>query len=85
MIVPTGARARHNGKEPTPMTPHIPETAWFSGRFCNNSACVQVARLPGGQVALRDSKDTAKAPHVFDRDEWTAFLAGVKGGDFDLP
>ena len=67
------------------MTPDIPETAWFSGRFCNNSACVQVAHLPGGQVALRDSKDAAKAPHVFDREEWTAFLAGVRGGDFDLP
>lgn len=58
---------------------------WITSRFCNNSACVQVAHLPGGMVAVRDSKDTAKAAHVFERDEWAAFVAGVKAGDFDLP
>jgi hypothetical protein len=46
---------------------------------------VQVAHLPGGLVALRDSKDTAKPAHVFDGNEWAAFLAGVRNGEFDLP
>lgn len=59
--------------------------AWITSRTCNNSACVQVAYLPGGMVAVRDSKDTAKAAHIFDGAEWTAFLAGVKAGEFDLP
>jgi hypothetical protein len=59
--------------------------AWIQSRACNNSACVQVAHLPGGMVALRDSKDTAKPAHVFDREEWAAFVTGVKAGDFDLP
>jgi len=59
--------------------------AWITSRACNNSACVQVAHLPGGMVALRDSKDTTKAPHVFDREEWTAFLTGAKAGEFDAP
>lgn len=59
--------------------------AWITSRACNNSACVQVAHLPGGMVAIRDSKDTGKAAHVFDREEWEAFLSGVKAGDFDLP
>jgi len=36
-------------------------------------------------VALRDSKDTTKAPHVFDSEEWAAFLTGVKAGEFDGP
>jgi len=36
-------------------------------------------------VALRDSKDTTKAAHVFDRGEWGAFLAGVRNGEFDQP
>lgn len=58
---------------------------WLSSRACNNSACVQVAHLPGGMVAVRDSKDTSKAAHVFDRDEWAAFVTGVKAGEFDLP
>jgi hypothetical protein len=59
--------------------------AWISSRACNNSACVQVAHLPSGMVAVRDSKDTSKAAHIFDREEWAAFVAGVKAGDFDLP
>jgi Domain of unknown function (DUF397) len=63
----------------------VPSAAWITSRFCNNSACVQVAHLPGGMVALRDSKDIARPAHVFDREEWAAFLTGVKAGEFDLP
>jgi hypothetical protein len=59
--------------------------AWITSRACNNSACVQVAHLPGGKVALRDSKDTTKPPHIFDSEEWGAFLTGVRAGEFDLP
>ena len=58
---------------------------WITSRFCNNSACVQVAHLPTGMVAIRDSKDTAKGAHIFSSEEWAAFVAGVKAGDFDLP
>ncbi|HSR83579.1 MAG TPA: DUF397 domain-containing protein [Streptosporangiaceae bacterium] len=58
---------------------------WITSRACNNSACVQVAHLPGGMVALRDSKDTTKPAHVFDGEEWVAFVVGVKAGDFDAP
>jgi Domain of unknown function (DUF397) len=58
---------------------------WITGRACNNSACVQVAHLPGGMVAVRDSKDTTKPPHVFNGEEWVAFLTGAKAGEFDLP
>lgn len=59
--------------------------AWIASRACNNSACVQVAYLPSGMVAVRDSKDTTKAPHFFDSDEWAAFVTGVKAGEFDAP
>jgi hypothetical protein len=59
--------------------------AWIASRACNNSACVQVAHLPDGMVALRDSKDTSKPPHIFDSEEWVAFLIGVKAGEFDVP
>jgi hypothetical protein len=60
------------------MNPDLSDVTWLTSRACNNSACVQVAHLPGGMVALRDSKDTAKPAHVFDSGEWGAFLAGVK-------
>jgi hypothetical protein len=63
----------------------ISNAAWMTARACNNSACVQVAHLADGMIAVRDSKDTAKAPHFFDSEEWSAFVTGVKAGDFDLP
>jgi len=46
---------------------------------------VEIAHLQGGLVALRDSKDISKAPHVFNSREWKAFLAGVRNGEFDRP
>jgi len=46
---------------------------------------VEVAHLVGGGVAVRDSKDERKAAHVFGREEWSAFITGVKNGEFDLP
>lgn len=63
----------------------LSNAAWITSRACNNSACVQVAYLPGGMVGLRDSKDTTKAAHIFDCAEWAAFITGVKAGEFDLP
>ncbi len=58
---------------------------WFKSSASAAGNCVEVAHLPGGGVAVRDSKDRTKAPHIYTRPEWDAFLAGVKGGDFDSP
>jgi len=63
----------------------VSSVVWITSRACNNSACVQVAYLPGGIVALRDSKDVTKPAHVFDHEEWAAFITGVKAGEFDVP
>jgi Domain of unknown function (DUF397) len=67
------------------MTQDLNNAQWFKSRLCSSDGCVEVAHLDGGHVALRDSKDARKAPHVFDREEWSAFIAGVKNGEFDLP
>jgi hypothetical protein len=53
--------------------------------FSASSDCVEVRLLTDGTVGLRDSKDVEKGPHVFSRAEWTAFVAGVRAGEFDLP
>jgi Domain of unknown function (DUF397) len=66
------------------MTPDLSAARWVRSRACSSDGCVEVARLADGNVALRDSKDAGKAAHVFDREEWTAFLTGVKNGEFDL-
>lgn len=58
---------------------------WFKSSASASGACVEVAHLPGGDVAVRDSKDSAKAPHVYTRREWEAFLTGAKNGEFDPP
>jgi hypothetical protein len=46
---------------------------------------VEVARNLPGAVAVRDSKDPDGPRLAFAPEEWTAFTAGVKAGDFELP
>lgn len=58
---------------------------WFKSSASASGNCVEVAHLPGGGVAVRDSKNRGQAPHVYTRHEWEAFLIGAKNGEFDLP
>ena len=56
---------------------------WFkSSRSSAAGHCVEVA-MTAGEVAVRDSKDTAGAILRFDAAQWTAFIAGVQAGEFD--
>lgn len=48
----------------------------------NPKTCVMVAIKQDG-IAVRDSKDADKQTLRFTRDEWNAFVKGVKGGEFD--
>ena len=41
-------------------------------------------RVPESAVAVRDSKDPDGPRLVVTPDEWRAFAAGVKAGEFDL-
>jgi hypothetical protein len=54
-----------------------------SSRSGGNGACVEVAVTDEG-VAVRDTKDRSKAPHIYTHAEWTAFISGVKDGEFGL-
>ena len=47
--------------------------------------CVEVAFLPDGGVAMRDTKDRALPPHRYAAAGWAAFLAGIRAGEFDRP
>ena len=54
--------------------------------FCSLGDCVEVGLLPGGSVTVRDTKDPQRRTELtFTRDEWDAFVKGVKNGEFDLP
>jgi hypothetical protein len=52
--------------------------------FCNLGGCVEVGRAPDGSVVVRDSKDPERCQALtFTREEWSAFVSGVKAGEFD--
>lgn len=63
----------------------ISACAYAKSTFSMDGSCVEVRLLPDGTVGLRDSKDVSKPAHVFTQPEWSAFLAGVRAGEFDLP
>jgi hypothetical protein len=54
-----------------------------SSRSGGNGACVEVAMLGNGSVAVRHSKDPGGAVLVFTPAEWSAFIGGAKDGEFD--
>lgn len=49
----------------------------------NPKTCVAVAVGKEG-VAVRDTKDASKTTLRFSTEEWEAFLAGVKAGEFEV-
>jgi hypothetical protein len=55
-------------------------TSSFSGG--NGESCVEVALLPDGGAALRDTKNRALPAHRYPAATWTAFLAAVRAGRF---
>lgn len=48
-----------------------------------NGNCVEVASLPGGEIGVRNSRNSAGPVLRFTSDEWHAFLGGVRNGEFD--
>ena len=51
--------------------------------YCSHGGCVEVGRTPEGAVLVRDTKDRVQQL-AFTDEEWTAFVAGVKAGEFDF-
>ncbi len=54
-----------------------------SGRSNASGNCVELAQMPDGDVALRNSRDPEGPALLFTRDEIIAFVHGVRAGDFD--
>jgi hypothetical protein len=50
----------------------------------NGGNCVEVASNLPGAVAVRDSKNMTGLELQFTSQAWTAFVAGIKRGEFDL-
>jgi hypothetical protein len=57
---------------------------WRKSTASNPSGnCVEVAALPDGGVAVRNSRYPAGPALVYTSAEMAAFVAGVKNGEFD--
>jgi hypothetical protein len=51
---------------------------WRVSSHCNGGNCVEVARLPDGGVAIRDSKNTTGPVLEFTRSEWRSWIGRMK-------
>lgn len=57
-----------------------------SSRSGYSGSCVEIANFGGGQVGIRDSKANGRGPIIVVAPaDWSAFVAGIKDGQFDLP
>jgi hypothetical protein len=57
--------------------------AWVKSSYSGPQGnCVEVAHLPGGEVAMRNSRHPDGPALIFTRAEWDAFLSGASDGEF---
>lgn len=68
------------------MTRSMPSTLgklnWRVALRCNGGACIRVAPR-GSQIIIGDSKSPNGPVLTYSRDEWLAFVDGIRQGDFD--
>ncbi|MEV7383876.1 DUF397 domain-containing protein [Streptomyces lydicus] len=62
----------------------ITGVTWLKARASVGAGeCVEVASLPDGDVAVRNSRHPEGPALIFTRAEMRAFLEGAKGSEFD--
>lgn len=62
----------------------IPHAAWLKSTSSSATGnCVEVAALPGGAVAVRNSRFPQGPALVYEPAEIAAFVDGAKKGEFD--
>lgn len=61
------------------------DLTWRKASFSGDQGgdCVEVADLPNGGRLVRDSKNPTGPRLAFTPGEWTAFVKGVRAGEFD--
>jgi len=64
--------------------PQLGDVVWIkSSRSGPQGNCVELAELPDGGVAVRNSRDPHGPALIYSRAEVAALVLGVKDGEFD--
>lgn len=61
----------------------ISDAEWLSAPGSASEERVEIAYLPGGAVAMRNSADPGTVLRYTEA-EWRAFVLGARDGEFDL-
>jgi Domain of unknown function (DUF397) len=63
---------------------HLREAAWLKSHHSNSQGtCVEMAKLPDGHIAVRNSRHPEGPALIYTRAEIEALIRGVQDGDFD--
>jgi hypothetical protein len=65
------------------MIDSMEQPRWHKASGCGSGTCVEVAKV-GDRFLVRDSKNPDIAPLSFTIDEWSAFVTGVRDGEFSF-
>ena len=71
----------YNGMPATELRGARWQKSLFSGAGNNN--CVEMARLPNGEIAVRNSRHPDGPALIYTQGEIDALIRGVRNGDFD--
>ena len=73
-------REIYNGMSAT----ELDGVSWQKSRISNSQGnCVEIAALPDGGAAVRNSRDPQGPALIYTRAEMQALILGVKDGEFD--
>jgi hypothetical protein len=66
--------------------PDLTTAQWHTSSFSgNNGTCVQIAALPNGRIAVRNSNYPEDGIILFTRTEINAWITRIKTGELDNP
>ncbi len=66
------------------LSAQLRQVRWQKSHYSNSQGtCVEMALLPGGDIAVRNSRDPNGPTLIYTKAEIQALLQGAKDGDFD--
>lgn len=63
----------------------LSEVTWLRAPDSRPDDCLEIAKLPGGAIALRNPADPQGTVLRYTAAEWQAFADGVRDGEFGTP